>query len=222
MAAREPNSFDAESCRLLSLAAIEQNPPDINLGEVWRTRALVRFTLIGWHEGVGAVLLARAFGALSIENGDYPDGNGKTLDVMRGSSAAVDILDEIVSLMDAAPSGIRVGTRSLDKDLLERFYYEKRGFFLLALGRLDDARASYVRAAEVAAAAGSKRGQVKVRLGRALVEYASGSREVALAETRVAVDDARTLGEDDLVKTGEQNLTVMERGGIDLHPYEIL
>lgn len=218
LAARDPNPHDAETCRLLSLAAIEQDSPDFVTAEVWRTRALARFTLTGWHEGVAAVVMGRAFTALSLANDDYVQ--GKSLDVVRGSQAALDLLDELGLFLRAAPSGISVGPRSPSRSVLARFLHEKRGFLLLTLGRLDEARASYEKAAVVAE--GNPRGTVKVRLGRALVDYLAGARSTALAETTAAVEEAVSLREEDLIEIGEHNIVVMKRGGSDLHPYEIL
>ena len=103
MSARDPNAHDAESCRLLSLAAIEQNPPDFVTAEVWRTRALARFALVGWHEGVAAALMGRAFSELGRANDDYAA--GATLDVIRGSEAALYILNEHELFIRVAPSG---------------------------------------------------------------------------------------------------------------------
>lgn len=218
MAARDPNPHDAESCRLLSLAAIEQDPPDLEVAELWRMRALARFTLTGWHEGVAAVVMGRAFGTLSRVNDDYI--KGSTLDVIIGSQVALDLFDELSLFLDAEPSGISVGPRSPNQGVLARFLHEKRGFLLLTLGRLAEARESYSQAAAVCK--GNPRGEVKVRLGSALVDYLDGSAEAARDETRAALTVARELGEIDLVEKGERNLAVMERGGRDLSPYEIL
>lgn len=220
MASRTPCPHDAESCRLLSLAALELNPPDFLAADLWRTRALTRFALSGWHEGMAAVLMGRALTALSKANEDYP--NGKTLDVIQGCRPALAFLDELEYFIRASPSGISVGPRSPDQALLARFLHEKRGFLLLALGDLDAAKQSYKEAS--AAAVGNPRGSVKVRLGHALVDYVSGARSEALADTRAALADAKQLGPAgiDLVEWGEANVTVMERNGVELRPYEIL
>ena len=218
--ARDPNPHDAESCRLLSLAATEQDPPDFALATQWRDRALDLFTRIGWYEGIAAVLMAKAFIALAKRNDDFP--RGKTLDVIEGSEDAVDLMDEILPFLQRDPTGITVGELSPSHAVLSRWYHEKRGFFLLALDRVGEARESYELAAE--AAAGNPRGTVKVRLGRALVDYVAGSHDTALPDTRNAVDDARRLGpgSQDLVEYGERNIAVMEEDGHDLRPYEIL
>jgi tetratricopeptide (TPR) repeat protein len=220
MSARDPNPHDAESCRLLSLAAIEQETPDFLLADLWRDRALELFTRVGWYEGVATVLMSKAFKALAVRNDDFPQ--GKTLDVIKGSADAASQMDEMLPILQLGPSGFSVGDRSPSLEVVRRFYHEKRGFLLLAMGRLDDARDSYRRAAD--AAVGNPRGTVKVRLGTALVDYMAGSRTMALADTRSAVADACTLGRDgvDLVRDGEYNITVMERGGEELRPYEIL
>ncbi len=205
---------------MLALAATEQDPPDFELATHWRDRALDLFTRTGWHEGIAAVLMAKAFIALAKRNDDYA--RGKTLDVVEGSEDAVDLMDEILPFIQREPSGISVGGLSPNHAVLRRFYHEKRGFFLLALNRVGEARESYKLAAE--AAAGNPRGTVKVRPGRALVDYVAGAHDTALADTRNAVDDARRLGpgSQDLVEYGELNIAVMEGNGDDLRPYEIL
>lgn len=220
IAARDPNPYDAETCRLLSLAVVVEQPSDALLADVWRTRALTRFALTGWHEGVASVAMGRSFVALAHVNNDYR--RGVTLDVLKGSQAAVDILDELKPFLQVPSSGISVGPRSPSQPVLARFLHEKRGFLLMLLGLLDEARESYELAASVAE--GNARGTVKVQLGRVLVEYIAGAHETALAETRTAVGTARELGRDgeDLVEIGEHNIAVMERGGRDLRPYEIL
>lgn len=218
MSARDPNAHDAESCRLLSLAAFEQKPSDVVTAEVWRTRALARFALVGWHEGVATVLMGRALAELSRVNDDYAD--GATLDVIRGSEAALDHLNELELFLRIEPSGFSVGPRSPSQSVLARMLPEKKGLLLLALGRLGEARASYEEAAFVAK--GNPRGEVKTRLGRALVDYMAGEERLALTETRSAVELAQKMGEEDLVEIGQHNASAMERGGHDLRPYEIL
>ena len=86
--------------------------------------------------------------------------------------------------------------------------------------RLDEAKASYEKA--VVVAKGNPRGEVKTRLGRALVDYVAGEERRALAETRSAVELAQKMGEEDLVEIGQHNISVMARDGQDLRPYEIL
>lgn len=218
LSARDPNPHDAETCRLLSLASIEQAKPDFPMAELWRMRALARFALTGWHEGVAAIAMGRAFTALSTQNNDYS--LGKTLDVIEGSQTALELLEDLELFLRVPPSGITVGPRSPSQTVLRRFLHEKRGFLLLALGRVQEATASYDQA-EICSR-GNPRGEVKVQLGRALVVYMAGDVARALMDTREALGKACELREADLVKIGGYNIAVMERSGRDLRPYEIL
>lgn len=204
MQARDSNPHDAETCRLLSLAAIEAAHP--SAAELWRTRALVRFALSGWHEGVGAVVMGRAFTALARRNDDYV--RGQTIDVIRGSEGALKLIDELQPFLRAASSGISVGPQSPSQEILARFYYEKRGFLMVTLGRWDEALTAYDRAAAVAEETGSARGVVKVQAGRALVMYLSGAEAAGASETAAALHEARALGEFDIVSAAEHNLQV--------------
>jgi tetratricopeptide (TPR) repeat protein len=220
MREREANAYDAESARLLALSAIEQTEVSFGLAELWRTRALTRFSAIGWHEGVAMYIMARAFVDLSMTNSDYAD--GRTLDVIAGSIEALSMFDEIELFLRMPSSGISVGERSPSKAGLERFFHEKRGFLLVVLGRLEEARESYDRAIAVATAAGNRRGIVKSRMGRALVDYLAGDTEGAARVTADGVAEASSTGHPDLVDIGTHNVAVMGRGGRDLRPYEIL
>lgn len=223
MRVREPNAYDAETCRLLYLCALELEKQDIPKAEVWRVRALARFTLLGWTEGVAAIFMGRAFSVLALENSEYV--NGATLDVVHGSLNALAIIDELEPFAQAPGSGISVGKRSPSPALIKRFLHEKRGFLLLLLKRYEEARASYSRAAE--AALGSSRGELKVRAGAALVEYldalASGSDVTTPTNATAEVHArARDSGEIDIERTAMQNVQVMRNLATNLRAYEIL
>lgn len=220
---RAANAADAETCRLAMLSCLDPGIADHGRAATWRARALARFALIGWREGVASILMAGAFTALAQANRDYAD--GKTLDVVVGSDEALLVLDELEPFTVEPGSGITVGTRSPTPQLVRRFLYEKRGFLLLLAGRYADARASYAEAA--GAAATSPRGSIKVRAGLALVDYRAaldgdGDPADALARTEAVATDARELGEADLVRDAEHNAAVMRAGGTDLVAYEIL
>lgn len=92
-------------------------------------------------------------------------------------------------------------------------------------GLFDEARQSYAAAAE--ASLGNLRGEIKVGLGRALLEYwaADGSGDAAAkatAETERLTAEAEAAGQDDLMLISTHNLAEMRAGGRALRPYEIL
>lgn len=222
MAARPATAEDAETCRLLSLAALEPDIHDPVAMVTWRSRALTRFALLGWQEGIAALLMGDAFRALSIVNADYPE--GRTLDKVTGSRDAISIIEQIEPFSHDPGSGISVGRRSPSPALVRRWLYEKRGFFRMVTGDFAGAGEDYDRA--LVENEGSRRGQIKVRLGRALVDY--------LAALPAGVDPAPFVGttaqlraqldqEDvDLLRASGHNLEVMRRGGEDVMPYEYL
>lgn len=214
---RPPSPHDAETCRLLSLCALAPTIEDNRLADTWRARALARFALVGWHEGVGAVAMGLALGWLARANDDYAA--GRTLDVLVGSDDALAALDEVRLFLRVPPSGHTLGPRSPSHEVLRRFVHEKRAFLLLLLGRVDEAREGYAWAAEVARADGNARGEVKSLLGATLVDHAAGEVGRALDETeRLAAQSTWT----DLSEAAAHNAEVMRRGGRDLLPYEIL
>ena len=223
MLERAANPHDAETCRLVYLAHLERDDRDLRAVDRWRTRALARFGLLGWREGVAAVMMSTVFVILAQDNDDYPAGT--TLDVLRPSPDALDLLAELEPFTVGEGSGFRVGPRSPNPALIARFVHEKRGFLLLLAQRYDEAQASYRRAAT--AALGSPRGELKVAAGAALVEYLShldggGDLRESLAATRAALEQARAQHEDDIATTAGHNAAVIAAGGRDLRAYEIL
>ncbi|WP_457099651.1 hypothetical protein [Microbacterium sp. P5_E9] len=220
MKARAADPHDAETCRLLALAAIDLPEPDFALAEIWRTRALTRFALTGWHEGVGVLQMSRAFIALARANDDYA--RGRTLDLIEGASETLVIMEELALFVRSAPSGITVGPQSPSTSLLARMLHEKGGFFLLTLRRLTDARESYDRAIAVSVEAGSLRGETKSRMGAALVDCFQGDRDRAIQSTEDGVAVSADAGFPDLVAIGKHNLAAMRRGEMGLRPYEFL
>lgn len=222
MAARPATAEDAETCRLLSLAALEPDVDDPVMMVTWRSRALTRFALLGWHEGIAALLMGDAFRALSIVNDAYPD--GKTLDKVTGSRDAISIIEQIEPFSHDPGSGISAGTRSPSPALVRRWLYEKRGFFRMAAGDFEGAGEDYDRA--LMESQGSLRGQIKVRLGRVLSDYLAAHSEgvdgepfaAATAELRSQLEQ----GDGDLLRASAHNIEVMRRGGKDVMPYEYL
>jgi hypothetical protein len=220
IAARPANPHDAEVCRLAMLAAAHAQ--DFGPVRLWRSRALARFSAIGWVEGVGSIIIGEAFVELARKNNDYTA--GRTLDVIKSSDVALGVLAELERFTVGSGSGCRLGPGSPSQAVLKRLLHEKRGFLLLLSGDYDAARESYSRALE--AAGTNRRGQVKVQLGRLLVDYLDA--EDAQQHGHIAEETAR-LGREaseasspDVAETAEVNAKVMREGGQALAPYEIL
>lgn len=220
IAIRPPMPGDAEACRLAMMMAAQNSDP--RRAAVWRARALSRFVQVGWHEGVGSILLSEAFVALAHANRDYP--RGHFLDTLQPCPESQAIIAELRPFTVLPGSGISTGPRSPSPGLLSRFLYENEGLLLLIAGDYSGARDAYRQA--VAAAAGSERGQIKSLLGLALVDYVqavrTGEASPSPAATEELVDRARVLGAMDLVTAGEHNVAEMRRGGLHLLPYAIL
>lgn len=214
MSSRDPNKYDAESARLASIDAARIDSSQTML---WRMRALARYAAIGWHEGVGAIILSESFSVLSRENDDYP--RGRRIDVVRGSTMALEILDEVGTLATRPSSGISVGPRSPSPQLLTRFFYERRALHLLLLRRLSEASEAYRLATEHAE---SERGRLRARAGAALVRYLEGDREDARRATASVLLDATDSGDEDVAASAVANLAVMDADRDDLATYDIL
>ena len=223
MHARPASPHDAETCRLAMLASLKSEPPSLPSASLWRARGFSRFALVGWYEGVAALMMSSAFITLAGANDGYP--NGHTLDHVRPSEEGLRILDELEPFADGPGSGIQVGLDSPTPLLIARFLHEKRGFFELLFKHYDAARASYARAAEVAK--GSRRGEIRVRAGLALVDYVSeldagGTGKAAADDTEAVLGAAEAAEQDDIVRDAAHNLAVMRAGGRNLTSYEIL
>jgi hypothetical protein len=217
---RVPSPEDGEICRLAMLASFQTAIQPDPEAAVWRARALSRFAATGWTEAVGAVAMGEAFRMLALANGDYE--HGRTLDLLRPAPHARAVLEELQVYLAAGDSGIRLGPSAPSPAVLERFLHEKCGFLLLVEGDLEAARASYARAAE--AVRGHRRGEIKVALGAALVEYvgARSTGEGSADATDELIAAAESAGQSDLVATARHNVDVMRAGGGDLLGYEIL
>ena len=213
MSRRAPTPEDAETCRLTMLAAL-QVPELAAEAAVWRARALSRATVVGWTECVAALAMGEAFRMLAVANEDFP--RGRTLDVIKPVPAAVAALEELSVYLTAPDSGIRLGPMAPTRAVVERFLHEKGGFLRLVQGDIAGARSSYAAAAQ--AAAGQPRGEVKVALGAALVEYVAGAGDPE--PTRQLLPSAEQWP--DLATTARHNVAVMEAGGDDVLGYEIL
>ena len=221
MARRAPSAADAETCRLAMLAAIGAG--DHREADVWRARALARAAAVGWTAALGYLVMGEAFRVLARDNDAYS--LGRTFDVIRPSSAAERIVDEVEVLVRASGPSFDLGPTAPSRELLERSVHEKRGFLLLLSGDLPRAREYYLLALE--AVAGQVRGGIKVRLGLALVDYMESARSGSDATaTREATErlsrEAADAGIRDLAATAARNAEVMTAGGRELEPYEIL
>jgi hypothetical protein len=221
MAKRPPSAADSETCRQAMLAAVYAK--DHREADVWRARCLSRAAAVGWVPAIGSLVMGEAFRCLARDNDDYP--KGKTFDVMLPSSAAEKIADEIDVLLSVPGPSFDLGSSAPSKELLERFLHEKRGFLLLLSRAYQQSRESYLRALD--ATAGQVRGEIKVRLGLALVDYL----EAVDANTDTSAPTTATLefGERaaltenrDLASIANRNAALMSLGAANLEPYEIL
>lgn len=197
---------------------------DLSAASQWRARALSRFVITGWKEGVAAIIISGSFSELARVNDDYPA--GQFLDVIKPAPAALAILDEAASCAAETPSGITVGPNSPSPELIARWVNEKRGFHLLLQGDYRASRKAYERALEMAGF--SRRGRVKVQLGLELLNYLEALASGGLASstaTEALTDEAKAFRDanlTDLVKLGSFNALEMTRGSRHLKPYEIL
>jgi hypothetical protein len=202
------------------LAAVQRE--DFSAVRLWRTRALARFTAIGWVEGVALLIMGEAFSELARVNDDYPA--GRTLDLIRPSAVALGIISELERFTVGQGTEFRLGPSAPSQPVLRRLFHEKRGFLLLLDGDYDSARASYDKA--LVAAGSHQRGRVKVRLGRLLVDYVSlesdDGKDGIATETLELSQGARNASSTDVAEAAETNATVMREGGRNLLPYEIL
>ncbi|KQQ07558.1 hypothetical protein [Rathayibacter sp. Leaf296] len=227
MQARVTNRYDAETCRVLALSA--GVTAQYGLAAVWRARALIRFSELGWMDGVAMIVIGEALATLSRENDDFA--RGRTLDLLQTSTAPEEILATIEPWARAdraaESDSERLSAWSPGPDLTARGYWEKLGFFALIAHRWDDARERYAHAAAVSRPG---RGAGKVRGARVMVEYLAaragephrGDPESVLAEQEGVLADLRAVGDPVLRDAAAHNLEVMRRGGADLLAYEIL
>lgn len=224
MESRGATPEDAEICRLLAVSAGEVG--DYPAAERWRQRSRVRGEAVGWPELVAALDMQLAFKALSIRNNDYA--NGKTLDVIEGSTEAVELIQRLAPVADGPDSGIRVSAQSPSVALIRRFILDKTGAFQLALGQWPEAAASFTKA--IAGAEGA-RGRLKSRGGLWLALYSGamdagddGAAEEAHVATRAVAIEATENGPrtEDVAITAHHNVEVMSRRGRDLLLYEVL
>lgn len=211
---RDANAHDAETCRLLSLAAIVASPDE---AETWRVRALVRYSAIGWHEGVAMCVMMQALSVLRRANGDY--GAGTTLDVIQPSRRAEAILDEMTISMRSSPSDFKVGRRSPSESLVARSYHEKKALLRLVA---QDYVAASDELRQARGASLNERGQVKVDAWSAVVSYLSGESDAGILEMQELRSRAEGAGFRDIAEIANRNLTTMRAGRRDLAPFEQL
>ena len=118
-----------------------------------------------------------------------------------------------------------LGSGSPTNELLERVLHEKRGFLLLLARSYQQSRESYLRALD--ATAGQVRGEIKVGLGLALVDYleavdANTDASGPTTATREFGERAALTENRDLAAVANSNAALMSVGKLNLEPYEIL
>lgn len=219
MEARDPNPYDAETCRLTMLAAAKGG--DFSAVRLWRVRALARFVAVEWLSGVGMVLMSLAFSELAIANSDYS--GGKTLDVLAGSQAALDILEEVERFTVGQGSEPQLMSGSPSRDVLRRLFHEKKAFLLLLDHQYEGSRRSY-QAAQ--AAATTSRGKIKVQLGAILVDLLDPATTTSPLALAAATEDlgrqASAIDSADVGETAMRNARLIRSSRRDVSPYEIL
>ena len=221
MAKRPPSAADSETCRLAMLAAFYAKDP--READVWRARCLSRAAAVGWVTAIGYLVMGEALHCLAQENDNYP--RGKTFDVMVPSPVAEQIMDEIDGLLSVPGPSFDLGSGSPTNELLERVLHEKRGFLLLLARSYQQSRESYLRALD--ATAGQVRGEIKVGLGLALVDYleavdANTDASAPTIATKELGQRAQLAGIRDLAAAASSNAALMSVGAANLEPYEIL
>ena len=221
MAKRPPSAADSETCRQAMITAVYAE--DHREADVWRARCLSRAAAVGWVPAIGMLIMGEAFHCLARDNDDYP--RGKTFDVMLPSSATEQIMDEIEALLSVPGPSFDLGSGTPTYELLERVLHEKRGFLLLLSRAYQQSRESYLRALD--ATAGQVRGEIKVRLGLALVDYleAVDADTDASAPTNATLEFGKraALTENrDLATIANSNAALMSLGATNLESYEIL
>jgi hypothetical protein len=217
MTRRVATAEDAETCRLAMLAGSEaQRYADSTL---WHGRALARFVALDWHSGAAAVLMTDFFRLLGMAN--QIGYQTCTVDQLQPAPLALELLAEL-----------RPFTRQAEPDrgfgptprLILRFIEEKSGFALMLGKDWDGARACYLRALDHVS--GERRGEMKVPLGLALVDYLAdraAGRDGAPAARRTA--DLIAHGDPtglEFLRSARTNLDRMADGRVDLLPYELL
>jgi hypothetical protein len=210
---------DAETCRLAMLAASLGGPAPAHEIALWRTRGLTRAALCGWTEGAGALIMSEAFRVLSAANDDYEQ--GRTIDVIRPSAQAYDMLQELGHIAAYPASGHDFGPTP---DVIRRFWHEKSGFMLCVADDLAAAAARYALAFETAQ--GNVRGALKVRAGALLVDYlidlSGGGDGAAQAEETAGIAERAADDQPDVARDAQRNAAVMRERGRALQPYEML
>lgn len=207
---------DAEACRLLMLAATRLESWEEQV--TWRARAMTRYTLLGWWEGIATLTMGEAFRALAIANEEYA--RGKTLNVIVGSPAAVSIIGELEFFLTLPGSGRTAGGLSPNPRLLRRFLFEKRAFFRLVDRDVHGARADYERAL---AENEGLRGRIKVGLGLVLVDLLDGTVDAAVAASATEALAAQLDEEHgDLLEISAHNVETLRQGSPAVRAYEYL
>lgn len=216
MKARDACVEDAESCRLTMLACLDLGRREHDRHReavVWRVRAVARAAALGWGELIMALSLPDVLGIVRDANP-----SAETLTSMIIPDAALTAWEEALPFLELDPTA----PRHPDGPILARLYWEKRGFMLCARREYAVAIESYDRALEFTA--GTERGMLKVKLGRALCVYLRDTegRTRAVTDTAELLRRCREVEQLQLAEVAERNLAVMHVGGRDVFPYELI
>jgi hypothetical protein len=220
--ARRPCPADAESCRLTMLACITLSeshslPAYDHQSAVWRVRAITRAAACNWMDGLMALVMAEALRLQGIANQDRrPDEEG-----YRVLPEAFAILEELRPYI--GPEGSAEDAYRPSPRFTGRQYFEKRGFLFLAAKNWDEARVAFEQA--LTYVSGDPRGNVKVRLQLAAVEYLATEPVAASVASEPTVElakEAREIPQIELADVADKNAARMAAGSRDLLPYELI
>lgn len=190
-----------DCCRFIQLAYIKsavayKKTEDYDKAEVWRARALARFAIAGYTDGIAVLFIQPA------------------LRLKEQADIALSILKEMETLLSQSP-------RCKNYDLAfsaRRLLHEKRGYILARVkedyvGAIKDCN----KALEYAIEDKDNRGIIKVRLGIALCHYLKNrkdaqKRKKAIEENKKIIDEfvkPEYKENTDLEKTARGNLKLM-------------
>lgn len=220
--ARRPCPADAESCRVTMLACITLSeghslPAYDHKSAVWRVRAITRAAACGWMDGLMPLVMAEALRLQGAANQDRLPGE----DGYRILPEAFAILEELRPYI--GPEGSTEAAYRPSPRFTGRQYFEKRGFLFLAARNWGEARRAFEQA--LSFVGGDVRGDVKVRLQLAAVDYLAAEPKPASGTSERTVElakEARGIPELELAEIAERNAAKMAQGSRDLVPYELI
>ncbi len=205
----QANACLGECWRFAMIAAVKLNRPSEAV--VWRSRARSAFARTGCQNGTALAMLPDFFMAIDR----FPTAPGIAL-----------------AVLDAIAATIGGSNDPISSDMALGIVLEKRGFLRAKIGAADGdrdllsaARSDYDEALSVTE---DLRRQLKIRAGRATVEYLLGitavEKTAATVELREVLDAADSAGSAaaEVLRVGKANLEKMVAGRTDLEPYEVL